>query len=516
MRAERASLAVLVAALLAGCSSGPDFAAPGAWSPSAWFKTETAPSTPAPATKPVASAPVAEPIDPDWWTIFGDPELTSLEKRVASANLDLRVATLRLAQSRAQLRIAAAPEFPTLNGEASYQRELPSKKGIFSLLSGGGSSSTPAPGGAGGAPAGGMPIAPFNLWQYGFDASWEADLWGRIARSIEAADATLEASKQARRDTLVSVLAEVARDYIQLRGTQRQLAISDENLAVAADNLALTKERESHGLASDLDVQQAAAQLDRTKATIPTLEQQETQAIDQLSFLLGDPPRTLSSELSTPQPIPATPPRVPIGLPSELARRRPDIREAEAQLHAQTAEVGVAVASFYPTITLNGSIDMQALRFKDLTSWGALTYTVGPSVSLPIFEGGRLTGNLELTKAAQQAAAIAYQRTVLNAWQEVDNALVAYAAEQKRREEIVAAIAHDRRALDLARDRYRQGLSTYLDVLVAQRQLLSSEQQGAESSTTVSLNLVALYKALGGGWENTEPRDAPTAAFSPL
>jgi NodT family efflux transporter outer membrane factor (OMF) lipoprotein len=439
IRRRLACLAAL--ALLCGCTVGPDFLRPSSWSPSRWFGAGGEETTKS-AAEP-ASLPIAEPIQPDWWTSFGDAELSALEKRVADANLDVRVATLRLAESRAQRQITSAAEFPSINGDASYQRERPSANGIFGLLgsSGGGASGGTA---AGGVPSGGTSLKAFDLYQYGFDASWEIDLWGRVRRSVEAADASIDASAEARRDTLLSTLAEVARDYIQLRGTQRQLAISRDNLATAQEALALTRQRADAGLVSKLDVANAAAQVATTSAAIPALDQAQAQVINQLGFLLGEAPRALAAELVTEKPIPPVPPRVPVGLPSELARRRPDIRTAEAQLHAATAEIGVATASFYPSISLNGNFDLQATRFANLGSWGSRTYGFGPSITLPIFEGGRLTGNLALTKAQQQEAAIVYQRTVLNAWQEVDNALTAYAAEQHRQEELRRAVTQSR------------------------------------------------------------------------
>jgi NodT family efflux transporter outer membrane factor (OMF) lipoprotein len=507
----RARLGLIAAlTLLGGCTVGPDFLKPSSWSPSQWFGfggEETTKSAAEP-----ASQSVAEPLPPEWWISFGDAELTALEKRAADANLDVRAATLRLAESRAQRQITSAAEFPAINGDASYQRERPSANGIFGLLGSSGGSGTSGGTAAGGVPSAGAPLKVFDLYQYGFDASWEIDLWGRVRRSVEAADAGIEASAEARRDTLLSTLAEVARDYIQLRGTQRQLAISRENLATAQKALALTRQRADAGLVSKLDVANAAAQVATTSAAIPALEQLQAQTINQLGFLLGETPRALAAELATEKPIPPVPPRVPIGLPSELARRRPDIRAAEAQLHAATAEIGVAVASFYPSISLNGNLDLQATHFADLGNWASRTYGFGPSITLPIFQGGRLTGNLALTNARQQEAAIVYQRTVLNAWQEVDNALTAYAAEQHRQDELRRAVAQSRQALALARDQYSRGITDFLQVLTTEQQLLAAEQQAATSTTTISTNLVALYKALGGGWETEFPRQQSAGA----
>jgi NodT family efflux transporter outer membrane factor (OMF) lipoprotein len=498
----RTKLVPLVALLLlAGCTLGPDFEHPDSFSPASWFDTPAKP-------EPVASHPVAEPIRADWWASFGDPELTSLEQRVADANLDVRVAALRLAESRSQRRITAADQFPQINGDASYVRQKPSPKGEFSLLGGSGSGGAAA-GGASGIPSQ-SGIRPFNLWQYGFDASWELDLWGKVRRAVEAADASVDASAEARRDILLSTMAEVARDYVQLRDVQEQLRIARENRDVADQGLGLTRAQASHGLTSELDVASAAAQLASVAATIPQLEQRQAEAINQLGFLLGQPPRALEAELVLPQTVPPVPPRVPIGVPSELAQRRPDIREAEARLHAATAEIGVAEAAFYPTVTLTGSLDIQAIHFNNLAGWDARTYSAGPGISIPIFEGGRLKGNLELTKTEQQEAAITFQKTVLNAWQEVDNALVAYDAEQRRDDQLRRQVEQSRRQLALARQQYQRGETDFLHVLDAERQALAAEQQEADSRATISTNLVVLYKSLGGGWD--EPADRTLAA----
>jgi NodT family efflux transporter outer membrane factor (OMF) lipoprotein len=343
------------------------------------------------------------------------------------------------------------------------------------------------------------------LWQYGFDASWELDLWGRVRREVESADASLEASAEARRSSLLSVLAETARDYVQLRGIQTQLAIANNNIKIAQEGLDLTRDRYRSGLTTDLDVANAAAQVATNQADVPQLEQQQDEEINALSFLLGEAPQALRAELITPAAVPPVPPRVPIGLPSELARRRPDIRQAEAQLHAATADIGVAIADFYPKVTLDGSIGLQALKFKDLGNWGARQYGLGPTISIPIFEGGRLRGTLALRKVEQQEAVLSYQQTVLQAWHDVDNALTAYAAEQRRRDALQISVAQNERALSLSRARYTQGVEDFLNVLDNERTLLQAQLQLAESTTTVSQNLVQLYKALGGGWEQAFP-----------
>ncbi len=512
----RALCATALGLSLAGCTVGPDFKHEAMWSPATWFAGRP---KPAPVVTPI-SEPVSEPIDPNWWSLFHDAELTSLENRVAAANLNVRLATIRLAESRSQRQITGADQFPSLTGDGSYTRERISQKGVLGVIGGGGGAgsrgSFASNGGAadgttgrtGAIPnkvAGGTSVPPFNLFQYGFDASWELDLWGRVRREVESADASLEASADARRNSLLSVVAEVARDYVQLRGEQTQLAIAQDNIVTERESLTLSQDRFRAGLTTDLDVANAAAQLQTIQAQVPQLEQREAESINALSFLLGEAPGALRAELVRPGMVPPVPPRVPVGVPSELARRRPDIRQAEAQLHAATADIGVAVADFYPKVTLDGSIGLQALKAKDLGNWGARQYGLGPTISIPIFEGGRLRATLALRKVEQQEAALNYQQTVLQAWHDVDNALTAYAAEQRRHDALAEAVVQNRLALRLARERYTQGVADFLNVLDAERTLLSAQDSLADSSTTVSANLVQLYKALGGGWEQTYP-----------
>ena len=506
--------------LLSGCTLGPNFQEPRLFAPGTWFASRK----PQPKTPSLA---VAEPIDAAWWQAFNDPVLTKLEERVARSNLNVRLATVRLQESRLQRGVTAADEYPNLNGNASYVREKIADRGVVGLLggsSGAGSSGSTATsanglsGTQGGVPttvAGGgrsTHVPSFNLFQSGFDSSWEIDFWGRVRREVESADAQIDASAEARRDALVTVLAELARDYVQLRGQQADLQIARDTLASEQASLRITQERQRGGLTTGLDVAQASAEVGTTAAQIPLLEAQIAASVNAISLLLGETPGALSAELLPPQAVPPVPPAVPVGLPSELARRRPDIRRAEAQLHSATADIGQAEADFFPKVTLSGSVGVQAVRFKDLgnvSPFGALQFSGGPSLSIPIFEGGRLKYTLELRKAQQQEAAVSYQQTVLQAFHDVDNALTSYAAEQLRREQLARAVDQGRRALSLARQQYVSGLSTFLDVLTAQRSVLSEEQQYADSTTTVSANLVQLYKALGGGWETNFPRGTP-------
>lgn len=513
-------------ALLAGCTLvGPNFKEPTPdWHPSSYTGAAKQP----PAATAI-SQPVAQEIDPQWWTLFHDPELASLEKRIAANNLDVRTAGIRLAEARASFGVSRADLFPSVDGNASYLRQRLAPQGVLGLLPspaagntastqtggaalGPGATAANALGGLGGVPSSSSgpstsPLfQPFDLYQYGFDASWELDLWGRVRRNIEGAKASLQATAEAQREVLLTSLAEMARDYVQLRGVQRSIEITEDNLHIAQQSLQLTQQRAVGGVTTDLDVANAAAQVDTVASQLPNLRAQEVQDINAIAFLLGKPPRSMQAELSTPHPIPPVPPAIPVGLPSELARRRPDIRQAEAQLHTATANVGVAVADFYPRFLLSGSVAMQAIQFHYLGSWyDASTYAFGPSVTLPIFEGGRLRRTLELRKDQQKEAAVTYQRTVLNALHEVDNALAAYDAEQRRRNSLERAVAENRRAVQLAQDRYVQGVADFLSVLTAEQNLLAVDQQLTDSTTTVSTNLVQIYLALGGGWETDLP-----------
>lgn len=532
---SRAATLALFAAL-AGCAPvGPDYKPPTPqWNPSSWTGNGPPPAAPVKPVKETISTAVPQPVDPQWWMVFHDDKLTALEKRVAQADFDVQTASLRLAESRASFGVAQANLLPTMDANASYTREQLAREGVLGLfplpgapttasshsssastggLAGTPLSTTPGATGAnglagtqGGVPNLGQLFQPFNLYQFGFDTSWEIDLWGRVRRNIESAQAAIQQNADAQRDVLLTALAEMARDYIQLRGVQRNIEITERNLDTAKQSLDLTQQRATGGVTTDLDVANAAAQVETVESQLPSLHGQERQIINAIAFLVGQPPGSMQAELSVTHPIPPVPPQVPVGLPSELARRRPDIREAEAQLHQATATVGVAVADFYPRFVISGSVGLQAIEAKYLDSWyNAGNYSFGPYVSLPIFEGGMLHRVLELRQDQQKEAAIAYQRTVLNALHEVDNDLIAYDAEQRRRNRLEQAVVQNRRAVQLAQDRYAQGVADFLSVLEAEQNLLAAEQQLTDSVTNVSTDLVQIYKALGGGWEPDLP-----------
>lgn len=493
-------------AVLTGCTVGPNFQRPDVAAPSDFVRANHAQAP---------SRPVVGTLSSEWWSLLGDPELVSLESRLATDNLDVQAASARVLQSRAGLRIAGAEQYPMIGGAASYYREQASPNGIVSLLGVNpvGAQPESASGdtafGVGSLPGtSGSP--PYDLWQYGFDASWELDLWGHARRGVEAANATMQASVEDRRAALLFAQAELARDYIDLRATQTLLGITNKNLALARDTVKLTRLRLTEGVTTNLDVANAAAQVASIEARLPPLQMRRDALINALSFLLGKEPGALGQALADARDIPSLPTRAPIGLPSELVRRRPDVRRAEAQLHAATAEIGVAQADFYPRISLTGSLGFQSLQLSSLAGWASHQFVLGPSISLPIFQGGRLKGTLELRKAQQQEAAIAFQRTVLQAWHEVDDALSAYDAEQIRRDQLKEVVQQDQIALAVARQRYRQGAIDFLNVLAVQRNLLNAESELAQSRAIASVNLVSLYKTLGGGWETAFPEVPPT------
>ena len=497
------ALYILACFTMTGCMVGPNFKPPQSATPDVFNRTQTAHAT---------SKPVEADFGPQWWTLFNDPTLDSLEQQLADANLDVAAASARLRQSRAEQRIAGAEEYPTLDGAASYNRERASPNGILGLL-GVSPTGTPLESASGSAPLGAAALPPppsgspaYNLYQFGFDASWEVDIWGRARRGVEAATALSDASYEDRNAVLLSARAELARDYIQLRDTQILLQIARQNLQIARDATTLTENRVHEGVTTNLDVDNASALAESIEALIPTLESRCDTTINAIGLLLAKEPGELQPLLAEPRDVPALPEQVPIGVPSELVQRRPDIRKAEAQLHAATATIGMAKADFYPRISLNGSAGFQSLQLSNLANWASGQYVVGPSITLPIFEGGRLKGTLHLREAQQQEAAILYQRTVLDAWREVDDALVVYDAEQRRRDRLKKVVSLNQNALSIARQRYKEGAVDFLNVLNVQKQLLDSQSDLEQSQANAAANLITLCKVLGGGWESTYAR----------
>lgn len=471
---------VMIGFLLAGCSVGPNYHTP---------KVAIAPNWSEPmvggATNRAASAA-------DWWTSFHDTELKSLIVRAVSSNYDLRMAEARLRQARAQRQFSSADFWPAVNASGSYTRERESEHG-----------NQPVPPGA---------RLENNLYQAGFDASWEIDVFGGKRRALEAARAQVAASQADRNDALVTLQAEVARNYVELRGLQQRVVITHDNIKSQQEALEIAQARFKGGVASELDVTQAAALLAGTRSQLPALETSMKQTMHQIAVLLGQQPGALRTELSEAAPIPPTPPEVPIGLPSELLRRRPDVRRAERQLAAATAQIGVQTAELFPKFSLTGVAGLQSVSASDWFTGGSKFWSAGPTVQWRVFDAGRIRANVRVQTAKQEEALALYEKTVLTSLQDVENVLVAYAQEQVRFGSLKDEVAADQRAVELANELYTKGLADFLNVLDAQRSLYQAQDQLVESQKTVSEDLVALYKALGGGWgaETTFARAEPS------
>ena len=488
------ALAGLTLALvfLAGCSVGPNYHPPRMDAPAQWAAPLTGGETNSAATTAA------------WWKTFHDSRLNSLIDRAVKANLDLRIAEARVREARAQYRVASADFWPTINASGSYlqQRQSENQPLIGPALSSIRSIHLPAAiANLPDLPK--IPNIPFNydLYQTGFDASWEIDVFGGTRRAVEAGKAEINAAEFGRRDVLVTLLAEVARNYIEMRANQRLLEIANENVKTQEEALAIASDRFKNGLTGDLDVQQAATLLATTRADVPTLEILIQVSIHRLGVLLGQPPGSLLAELSKQSPIPAAAPKVPVGLPSDLLLRRPDVQETERELAAATARIGVATADLFPTFSLTGAAGFESVSASDWFSPGSRFWSVGPTVQWRIFDAGRIRANIHVQNARQEQALASYEQVVLASFEEVENALVAYAKEQVRRRSLGDAVKSSQDSLHLANQLYAKGLTNFINVLDAERSLYGAQDALAQSDMAVTHDLIALYKALGGGWE---------------
>jgi NodT family efflux transporter outer membrane factor (OMF) lipoprotein len=416
---------------------------------------------------------------------FRDPELDSLITRSVSSNLDLRMAAARVRQARATRGVVASDLWPSANASASYANQRVSENGP--LLK-----SFPLP-----------PNFPFvnNVYQAGFDAAWEIDVFGGTRRAVEAANADIAGAEFGRRNLLLSLLSEVARNYLQARGFQRRLGIARLNIEAQRDVLALTRDRLQAGLGRQLEVDQATALLADTEAQVPVLETGFKASAYHLGVLLGQPPGAVLGELSKEAPIPAAPPEVPVGLPSDLLLRRPDIRQAERALAATTARIGVAVADLFPKFSLTGNVGAQSISPGTWFTGASSFWSAGPTIQWRIFDAGRIRSNIRVQNARQEQALANYEQTVLVSFEDVENALASYAKEQIRRQSLLAAVQADQQALEISRRYYRSGLADFLNVLDSERSLYQTQDALVQSELAVSLDVVALHKALGGGWE---------------
>ncbi len=491
-----AAAALALAGALGGCNVGPDYAAPDRPVPGSFAEVGEG---------GVRAAPADEAALQQWWRTFGDPTLDSLVDRAVRANLDLRIAEARLREARALRAVAASQLLPEVDAIGAYDRQRNSES-----LS-----------------RNGVPGATTNFFQLGFDASWEIDVWGRVRRSVEAADADLGAAVEETRDVLVTVLAEVARNYVELRAFQRRLELNNQNIGLQRDSLALARSRFEAGITSELDVQQAEAQLASTTAQGPALDSLARQSAHRIGVLLGQDPGSLLGELGQQAPIPLTvngaPVDLPVGMPSDLLRRRPDIRRAERQLAGATARIGVATADLFPRFALTGGFGLESVSADSFLNGGSRYWTIGPSMRWPILDWGRIRGNIGIAEARTEVALATWERSVLVAMEDAENALIAYIREQTRHTSLARAVEANQRSLDLSKELYTKGLATFLNVLDAQRSLLVSQDLLAQSDQIVASSLVAIYKALGGGWvdpalaaaSETPPRAEPEGTLAP-
>jgi NodT family efflux transporter outer membrane factor (OMF) lipoprotein len=419
----------------------------------------------------------------EWWKNFGDTNLDSLMVTAVQSNLNLRVAEARVREARAEKGVVAGALWPSLGSSAGYSRN---RFGAHSF----------------------PPLAEFgvpldyNLYSAGFDAAWELDIFGGTRRAVEAANAKIGAAEYNQRAVLVSLLAEAAQDYIGARSYQQRLAITRDNIRVQQDILDLTSNLFQSGLSSDLDVQQAQAVLTSTEAQVPLLETGFRQNVYALDLLLAQPPGASLDEISAEKPIPIKPPTVPVGLPSELLERRPDVQHAERELAAATARIGVAKADYFPKFSLTGFTALESVSASDWFDYSSRAWSAGPTVQWELFEAGRIRANVRVQNARQEQSLEAYQQTVLVALEEAENALTAYAKEQVRRESLSQSVEANQQALELSTQLYKSGLADFLRVLDSERSLYAAQDALVQSDQSVSTDLVQLYKALGGGWQD--------------
>ncbi len=460
------SVAVAVALCLGGCAVGPNYKAPDIGVPAQFANAS-------------AGGFAESEVRAEFWKLFNEPVLDDLVAAALSTNKDLDQARASLLASRAARRIVGFDSYPTITAGASRFRVLQSEHQLPGFT---------------------REERELDDADAGFDASWELDLFGRVRRSREAARADEQAAAAGLRNAQVTVTAEVARNYFVLRGLQEQLDVATRNAQNQRQTLDLTQVRLDAGRGTELDRSRAEAQLKTTLASIPPLQASIATTIYRLSVLTGRLPDSLSATLTTAQPLPALPQLNSIGSPDALLRRRPDIRSAERNLAGATARVGIAVGDLFPRVTFFGSVGYNAAHVGDLGDPGTDIYSYGPSISWAAFDFGRVRARVDVAKAQTQAALAFYESTVLTALEETEGALVTYGHAQTRRATLEEAAAASSRAANLARQRFEGGLASFLEVLDAERDALSVQDSLAQSRTQTATSLVAVYKALGGGW----------------
>ena len=464
-----ACVAALLAVALGGCAAvGPDYSEPQLAVPAGW-------------SAGIGTDAMDAVLLARWWHGFGDPVLDRLVADALAANLDLAQARARLREARARRGVAGAALAPSVDASLSGSRSRSSGQS--------GSGSTR------------------ELYSAGFDASWELDVFGGVRRSVEAAQADLEASVESLSDTRVSLAAEVALNYIDLRTAEQRLAIAEESIAYRGENHQIIRWRQQAGLVSELDLAQATTDLESTRAVLPPLRTAVTEAKNRLAVLLGRNPGELESLVHADRPIPLAAAEIVAAIPADTLRQRPDVRVAERRLAAQTARLGEAEAARYPSFRLSGSLGLEALELDALADRDANTHSLFGGITAPVFNAGRIAANIEIQDALVEQARLAYRAAVLAALEEVENALTAVANTDARRAKLAEAAAAARTTLAIAEYRYASGLADFLSVLDAQRTQLSLDEQLAGSTGELARAQIRLYKALGGGW-STEPLPA--------
>ncbi|HHE75066.1 MAG TPA: efflux transporter outer membrane subunit [Desulfobacteraceae bacterium] len=463
-------LPAITALIMAGCSAvGPDYTRVKPDAPDEWHaELQGGLTTDLPKPETLAY----------WWRALNDTKLSSLEERAVKGNLDLKKSLSRIREARALRGISKANLFPTLDASASSTNYRSSQSGWSTKED--------------------------KLYSAGFDAGWELDIFGGVRRSVEAAQADLEATQEDLYDVLVSLLAEVALNYVEVRTYQARLFVAYANIKTQQETYELNRSRYEAGIIDELPVQESLRILESSRSQIPSLKTGLEAAKNRLAVLLGESPGALHRELDERRPIPVLPVTVAVGVPAETLRHRPDIRRAERNLAAQTARIGVATADLYPKFRLIGNIGLKSISTGNLFTAASRTWSISPGVSWNIFHGGSIRQNIKVQSARQEQALIQYESAVLNAQEEVENVLVAYAKEQIRRESLAKAATAAQRAAIVAQNQYQAGLVDFNNVLDAQRALLILQDQLDQSNGAVTTNLVRLYKALGGGWKSFE------------
>jgi outer membrane protein, multidrug efflux system len=462
-------IVVVIAAALAGCAVGPDYHQPA---------TPVAAQFAAAADAPYSGGAAGA----EFWTEFGDPELNTLVADALSANHDLRIALAHLHEARALRRQTQFDLAPTITADGGYTKErfaqVDSPTGVAYTT---------------------------DYYSAGFDAFWELDFFGRVRRSVQAQDAQVGAAEAGLHDAQVSVTAEVARNYFELRGAQLQLSVAQRNVDNQRETLKLTEAQLSAGRSTELDTARAQAQLSTTLATIGPLEATAARAIHRLAVLTGREPNALTPQLQRPADLPPLPELTAVGAPAELLRRRPDIRVAERQLAASTALVGVAIGDLFPQVTFTGSFNYSAAQLGALGDSASRGFVIGPAISWPAFDLGRVQAQVQGSRARADVALAQYEQTVLRALEETEDALVTHARTRDSLQQARAAAEASRIAARIARKRYEEGIVDFLEVLDAERTQLAAEDRLAQSQTDAATSLIAVYKALGGAWQSAPP-----------